>query len=171
MKKIIICFLLFLSCLFAPLLNVHARNDNIEGDGGIHIPEEVDPPSMPDIPTTDYNRDDDFAGNCEDLAPTLAIGGKLIFVAKILLPLIIIVKSTMDLSKVVISGSNSEIPKQAKKIGISLVAGILIFYIPILINSLFNLINGFEDKRTEDSKICSECILNVYGDYCKNYLK
>lgn len=159
---------MFLTCLFIPFANVYAEAIPIDGEIGGSVPTEKE---KLDIDVTDYNRDDSFETNCEDLAKTLSIGGKLIFFAKIFLPLIIIVKATLDLSKIVISGSNSEIPKQAKKLGITLVAGILIFYIPTLINAMFSFISGFDDKRTEDSKICSACIFDVYGDLCKKYTK
>ncbi len=157
-------------CFFAvtyPVLAAAAA-DNELSDGQA-IPEITD--KTPSMGVTDYNRPDDFGGNCADFANTLVIGGKLIFYVKIFLPLIIIVKATVDMVKVVLAGASAEMNKQVKKLGISVLAGIIIFFIPSLVDTMFGIVSSFESGKTNDSRICSACIFAPYSNECQDYIK
>lgn len=165
MKKIVICFLMLFVCTFVQVANVQAVSvlsmDQInlfEGD-------------RPDIDVTDYNRDDNFDTNCADLAKTLRMGGLILLVAKIVLPLIIIAKSTFDLGKLAISGNASDFPKQAKKMGVAIASAIVIFFLPTLVHTVFSFIGGFEENRTSDSKICVACIFDPNSTDCTSHIE
>lgn len=115
--------------------------------------------------------DDDFTTNCADFAKGLRIGGYLIYAVKILLPIIIIVKSSIDMLALVTSGSSSELNKQGKKMAWSLIAAIFIFFIPSLLDTIFGFIDSYNDNKTDDSEICAACIFDPFSDDCTKYIK
>ncbi len=151
MKKFIVYIIMFFMCfsVFAPAIETEALSlsDNIL------IME-----------TTDLEK---LESNCRDFSPALRIGGYIIFWVKIILPLIIIVKGSFDLAKVVTSGKPEELKKGATKMGYSAVASIIIFFIPTIIYTVFGFIDSFNENMTEDSKICSACIFDPFGDLCE----
>jgi len=165
MKKIVICILILFTCIFAPTTEVYASNNFALS----HV--ELFNGDRPDIDVTDYDRDDYFDTNCQDLARTLRIGGILILIVKIVLPLVIIAKSTFDIGKIAISGNQGDLQKAGKKLGVSIAAAIVIFFLPTLINTVFSFIGGFEDARTADSKICVACIFDPNSPDCTDYIK
>jgi len=114
----------------------------------------------------DSNRVDDFTTNCKDFAKTIRMGGYLVFIVKIALPLIMIVKASLSIISVVTSGKSEELLKQAKKFMTSAVAAILIFFIPTIVNVIFSFVAGFNDNMTSDSKICSACIFEPFSSTC-----
>ncbi len=69
----------------------------------------------------------------------------LITVAKILLPLIIIVTASINFGKVAISGNFDDIKKPAEKLMYSLIAAVIVFFIPTVVNVIF----GFVDDRVD----------------------
>lgn len=121
------------------------------------------------IPSTDYNRDDNFSGNCADFARTIRIGGYLVYIVKLLIPIIIIVKASMSFVSVVTNGKPDELKKKASKLVNALIAGILIFFIPTIVNVVFGFISSFNDNITEDSKICNACIFDPFSSDCREY--
>lgn len=120
--------------------------------------------------TTDYNRvNDDFDTNCQDFAHTIRIGGYLLLLVRVLLPIVIIVKATMSLVSVITNGKPEELQKKVRQLVISLIAGVIIFFIPIVVDVIFGFINGYDSGITEDSKICTACIFEPYGSICSTY--
>ncbi len=164
MKKILICFLMTILCMALPLTSVNALNNRVDiNDGGGGTTETT--------PTPDEGVPEDFEHNCADFAGAIRIGGVLIFLVKIFLPLIIIAKSSIDIGKVVMSGNSGDFPKQAKKMGISIVSAIIIFFLPTLINTVFSFINGFEDNRSSDAEVCAACLFDPYSSTCESHIK
>ena len=83
----------------------------------------------------------------------------IITLAKIILPIIIIVKASFDLAKVVTKGDPAEFKNAFKKVGISILAGALIFFVPIIVNVIFdfvpnktNFLSCFTDATDENIK-------------------
>lgn len=152
MKKIIICFLLFFTCALtvAPLNRVEA----LEVSHEIRLAGNYD--------------NEQFDSNCKDFSNVLRMGGTIILIVKIALPLIIIVKASLSLMKVVTSGKQDELSKAASKAIYSIVASIIIFFIPTIIYTIFGFVDRFRENETEDSKICSACIFDPYGDLCSS---
>lgn len=115
-------------------------------------------------PITYPSKSDDFTTNCADFAPTIRFGGYILFIAKILLPIIILVKSSLNIISIVTKGTPDELSKQAKKFGVSCLASIIIFFTPTLVNTIFSIVSGF--NMTDDSKICSSCIFDPFSETC-----
>lgn len=114
--------------------------------------------------------DDDFNHNCKDFAKGIRIIGLLLFLVKIVVPLIIIVLSAINIFNVVLKGDAGEMNNQIKKTAISILAAILIFFVPSVINVAFNMLNKTAKKeiRNSDSEICRVCIFEPFSKECKD---
>lgn len=106
---------------------------------------------------------------CEEsgVLTTFQIVGYLLFVAKIVVPLLLIILGSIDFAKATIS-SDDKAPKEAL---ISLIRRILIavivFFIPTILNFLLSLVYGAQDAFNDDSfEGCSDCLFDPFGD-CK----
>lgn len=149
---------IFLSCLLfvnsAYAKNVSVRDNTLIMDYSI---------------TTDYNRNDDFSTNCQDFAHTIRIFGYILLLAKILIPLVMIVKASLNLIGVITKGDAGEVNKYAKKLGTMIAGGVIIFFIPTIISVLFGFISGFNSNMTADAKVCTACIFEPYSSTCSKY--
>lgn len=112
---------------------------------------------------------DDFSHNCADLAKTIRLAGYLVLLVKILIPLIIIVKSSLNLISVITSGKSEELNKKLTSLAYSLAAAILIFFVPTIVNTIFGFVNKYNSNYTDDAKICSACVFEPLGDLCTTY--
>ncbi len=111
----------------------------------------------PDSLTYDLN----IKKYCKDatVARTLKFVGILLYVAKIFVPALIIIFGSIDFGKAILAGKDDEIKKKVpifiKRFG----AGIIVFFIPSIINFLFNSLEGYSDS-IEKYNNCYTCILN-----------
>ena len=108
--------------------------------------------------------DTNLTGFCSSAVPMLKFVGYAILIFKIAIPIIIVVLGMMDFGKAVISEKDDDIKKQAVKLGRRVLAGIVIFFIPTIIEWLFGTVDG---ATNSDLKVCSKCILDVTGGECK----
>lgn len=97
---------------------------------------------------------------CTGLRSTLRIVGEVINVIRILVPLIIIVLAGVDLFKVITSGKDEGIFKAVKTIGIRLIVGVLVFFIPTILEFGFSLVDEWTEHETNYHE-CVTCVLNV----------
>lgn len=97
--------------------------------------------------------------NDKNIQTALRFVGYLLFIAKIAIPLIIIVVATFDLFKSVVDKDEKSLSKQVKIIIMRIVAGIFVFFLPTIVYALFNL--SSELKIIEDEKYqgCATCLL------------
>lgn len=154
MKKFIFCFLILIAFgLYTPTANAKT----IQSDGDFLILAST----SGDI--------DDFSTNCQDFAKTIRIGGYLILLVKVLLPLIIIVKSSLNLISVVTNGQPEELKKKSNQMVTSLIAGIIIFFVPTIVYTIFGFVSKYNDGITEDSKICVACVFEPFSTECNTY--
>lgn len=160
MKKIILCLIATILCSFSLLLGSEVRALNVNDN--VLIMDQY---------TTEYNKPDDFDTNCHDFAKILRLGGYIIFLVKILVPLILIFKASINLVSVVTSGKQEELRKQASKIMVSVIAGIIIFFIPTIINVIFGFVSQYNDNITEDSKVCSACVFEPFSTECSSHIE
>ena len=90
----------------------------------------------------------------------LRIVGYAIFAVKIIVPIVLIVYGTIDVSKAVISGADS-LQKNLVQFAKRSIAAILVFMAPGIINGIFNLIiDGYEDSTGSEYKMCFTCLFN-----------
>lgn len=90
----------------------------------------------------------------------LKIFGFLIFVAKIAVPLIIIGLGTFDLFKAVVDKDEKSFGKQVKQLIIRVVTGLMVFFVPNIVNAAFSLSNKFGIIEDDKYATCRSCVLN-----------
>lgn len=91
--------------------------------------------------------------------------GWVFFVIKILVPVILIVFGTIDLSKAVIASKDDEIKKSVKTLLIRVVAGIIIFFLPTILNMIVKTFNQ-NDVYNGTFMDCTSCMLDPTQDAC-----
>ena len=106
---------------------------------------------------------------CTSLSPIWQIIGWVLWVFKIVIPIVIIVFGMIDLGKAVVASKDDVIKKSVKSLVMRAIAGIIIFFIPTLVGAIFSLVGEFNDNRKEYDK-CSACITNPGGTECEGYV-
>lgn len=106
--------------------------------------------------------------NCKDFSATLKFLGKLLRIAKVMLPLLIMIKAIYNAFTIVMSGKVSDLSDYFKKMLMSFVAAILVFVIP----NVIDIIMGIAIRDTNsDVEICRACIFDPDGSECKNAIE
>ena len=88
------------------------------------------------------------------------LGGIVITIIKIVVPIILIILGMIDMSKAVIDSNNDAIKKSAIVFGKRAIAAVLIFFVPAIMKSIFESIDSWKDKSGEFNP-CLTCLLNV----------
>lgn len=108
--------------------------------------------------TTTTTIDDPCGENGVKLS--LRIVGYAIFAVKIIVPIVLIIYGTIDVSKAVINGADS-LQKNLVQFAKRSIAAILVFMAPGVINGIFNLIiDGYEDSTGSEYQMCFTCLFN-----------
>lgn len=85
----------------------------------------------------------------------LSLVGNIIIIAKVLVPLIIILIGSIDLFKAVMAKDDKELMTSIKSLGLRLLLGVFIFFVPTIVDVAFDLVNdGHNDNQ------CVKCVLN-----------
>lgn len=110
-----------------------------------------------------------FGSLCGEISEALRVLGYLIVVAKIAVPLIIIIIGCIKFINAIVSKPGVDTLKDdAKKMLWSLISGILVFFIPPIVYTAMSFIDNFQTNQTADSQVCKECILKPFSDTCTN---
>ena len=80
-------------------------------------------------------------------------------IAKVLIPILIIIKLSIDLGKAVIASKDDEIKSITHKAPKMIIAGLIVFFIPTVINYLFDTLVKYQETAT-DFAGCSTCLTN-----------
>ena len=104
-----------------------------------------------------------IASVCTDasLIPTYKFIGHIVVIAKIFIPLIIIIFGIVDLFKSVTSAKPEEIAKSLKTLAFRAIAGVLIFFLPAIISLVFSWVDGWSSQYENETKSCFNCIWDV----------
>lgn len=159
MKKVCLSFLIVF--LIGTFCTYSVEAKSMDAVGANHM--------LVDKYKTDYHRDDDFTGNCADFASTIRMGGYVIYLVKIVLPLFIIVKASMNLFSLVANGKPDEFKKQMMKFAYSCAAAIIIFFVPTIVDTIFGFVGRYNTGKTSDTEICVACVFEPFGNTCKTY--
>ncbi len=109
--------------------------------------------------TIDY--DNICSGN---ILSAMKILGYLVFIAKIVVPFIIIVLGMMDYARAVVSDDENAINKSTKALLRRLVAGFLIFFSPAIVLGVIGVVSPQDAKdANKGGKFysCTACVLSV----------
>lgn len=131
-----------------------------ENDDGSSYDSDSDNPDV-DINTSELHYDLNLKRYCntKEVAQTLKFIGLLLFLAKIFVPALIIILGSIDFGKAILSGKDDEVKKKVPILLKRLGAGIIIFFIPTIIDFMFSVIDGYSDTMNQYSN-CHTCILN-----------
>ena len=91
---------------------------------------------------------------CESLGPMEKYVRGAYSIIRFLIPIIIIVLSVIDFAGIVLSGETEKMEKAKKKFVLRLVIGILILFIPALLELLLKLAGVLSDKQTIADAVC-----------------
>ena len=149
----------------------NGSNDNSTGH------EDKTPPSSPSNKPFNPKQLCEESENCNIslanfcTAPTVArtfkFLGLLFYIAKILVPGIIIVMGFVNLFKIMTSGKLDDAKKYAKSIIIRIFVGIAIFLLPGIINTIYDAAKGIIGSGgTGGFDNCASCLLNPNSDKC-----
>ena len=95
---------------------------------------------------------------CEKTAVIWQVVGYIFLIVKIVLPLILVILGMIDLGKAVLSSDDKSIKDAAMLLAKRVVAGIIIYFIPTIIQVAFNYISGFNEDMQNDAKNCIDCL-------------
>lgn len=90
-----------------------------------------------------------------------------LYLAKIIVPLIIIIVGMKDLGSVVINGKDDELKKNWSQLVRRIIAGLIIFFIPSIINYVFTLTSKYQETANAFTS-CSVCLTS--GEECNTLI-
>lgn len=86
------------------------------------------------------------------------IAGLIISMLKIIVPLIVVITGMISFAKPIISGKAEDITGNAMILIKKVIAGLVIFIIPDIMNYAFNLVPDYDDSSMSQ---CTTCLLDV----------
>ena len=96
----------------------------------------------------------------EGILRTFKIINILLQIARILVPIIIIIAGSIDLFKVTTNGQDDEIKKVFNQLIRRIIAGLVVFMLPTIINFFLNMNAKYKETATEFAG-CSSCLTNA----------
>ena len=101
---------------------------------------------------------------CMDTANIWQLVGLVVYILKIVIPLILIILGMLDLGKAVVSSDEKAINKAVGTLIKRFIAAVVVFFIPTIINGIFGVIGIVGGTSEEDYNHCVKCITNPYGE-------
>lgn len=98
--------------------------------------------------------------------------GWVFFIVKILVPILLIIFGSIDFAKAILSSKDDEIKKSAKTLAMRAVIGILIFFIPTILNLVINVIDSSKNDNNASNVYkgtfwdCTRCMLDPNDNTC-----
>ena len=105
---------------------------------------------------------------CKDTAAIWQFIGYLLFLLKIIIPLVIIVLGIVDLAKVVVSHDDKAINMAFSSLVKRLIMGIAIFFVPTLVSLVFSAIKEAA-PYLDSADACQVCLLRPSSPQCTLY--
>ncbi len=181
MKKIIVILLVALFCSSINYQNVSATNLNYFEYNDFNKHDYLNSTMLANSNSgSSNNLEITPITFCEDnnVLLTFQIVGYIIFIIKIVVPLILIIMGVMDFAKAAISSSDKANSEALSSLIRRIIAGVIIFFIPTVISFGISLIDGFSKFQSEDSTFgekdrnnswtkCTVCLLHPFDDDCE----
>lgn len=80
-------------------------------------------------------------------------------ILRILVPVLIVVLGTKEMMNTALSGNNEDLKKATKSLTTKILAGLIVFMIPGILDAIFNIIANYESKPSEFAG-CTVCLTN-----------
>lgn len=88
----------------------------------------------------------------------LSLVGNILIIVKIVVPLLIIIIGSIDLFKAVMGKDEKDLMKSVKSLGLRLLLGIFIFFVPTIVNYVIDLVGEISGGSSNNQ--CVTCVLN-----------
>lgn len=96
---------------------------------------------------------------CGQTAGAWKFIGEIIFVIRIVIPILIILLGTIDLGKAVMAGEDKQI-KEAQKMFIKrLIYGVAVFFVVTIVTAVFSMIGNATEAS---SSVCLKCVAGLF---------
>ena len=95
--------------------------------------------------------------------------GYVLLIVKVVVPILIILFACIDLGKAVIASDDKEIKTATTRVIKRVVAGVIIYFLPTIINTVFDLVNGAEELKNSNV-YCQKCLFEPNGALCSTGL-
>lgn len=106
---------------------------------------------------------------CYKTATTWQFIGQMLFILKILIPIVIIVLGSIDLGKAVVLSDDKAIKSASSKLLKRVVLGIIIFFVPLIIKFIFSMISFVSEDMRNDYMNCIDCLTDPYNNCDTSY--
>lgn len=107
---------------------------------------------------------------CGRTAPIWQFVGYFFVALKIAVPIIIIVLGIVDFAKAVVSSDDKAISKATSSLFKRFIIGVIIFFVPTIVDVVFGFISDFTGDITTPIVACEECLLNPTNGTCEDYV-
>lgn len=98
---------------------------------------------------------------------TFQVVGYILYIAKYLVPLLLMVLGSIDFAKAVMSNDDKAPQEAAMALARRIIIAVIIFLIPTILNFLLSLINDASELFTDsDFTNCRVCLLEPFGGKC-----
>lgn len=105
-----------------------------------------------------------IGGFCTDTANIWHLVGLIVYIIKIVIPLILIVMGMIDLGKAVINSDEKAINKAVGTLVKRFIAAIVVFFIPTIVNAVFGIIGIVSGNAKADYQTCVDCVTETCKD-------
>lgn len=133
--------------------------DDLYGDGTVNKAPDVAELPKEDLPKLPITETLTFCEQ-EGVLKTFQVLGYILFVLKLLVPLILIIMGSVDFAKAIISSNEKPNAAVLKSFVTRVIIGVIIFLIPSILGFLISLVDGasetFEDGGFSK---CTDCLL------------
>lgn len=92
--------------------------------------------------------------------------GYILFILKILVPIIIIVLGVIEFGKAALSGDEEANTTSFKTLMMRIITGVTIFFIPTILDFALSLVQGTKDAASKYDG-CTTCMLDPFSEDCK----
>lgn len=92
--------------------------------------------------------------------------GYILFILKILVPIIIIVLGVIEFGKAALSGDEKANTTSFKTLIMRIITGVTIFFIPTVLDFALSMVQGTKDTALKYEG-CTTCMLDPFSEDCK----
>lgn len=101
---------------------------------------------------------------CTHTANIWNLVGLVVYIIKIVVPLILIILGMVDLGKAVVSSDEKAINKAVGSLIKRFIAAVVLFFIPTIVNGVFRAIGAISGTADSDYQVCVRCITQGCDD-------